>query len=113
MPKKQNENSLKNLIPLTERSEEEVRAMNRKGGINSGIARRKKKMLKDTIMEFLETQNPETGNIFQVDMVNKLIEKVLKDGDVQAFNSLRDTSGQKPKEEVQAVVMPVINIQGL
>ena len=102
-----------NLIPNSERTKEELQEITKKGGIASGVARRKKKLLKETIMEFLEAQNPETGNIFQVDMVNKMIEKVLKDGDVQAFNSLRDTSGQKPKEEVQAVVMPLVNIKGL
>ena len=36
------------------------------------------------------------------------VETVLK-----VLTFLRDTSGQKPKEEVQAVCMPIINIKGL
>lgn len=36
-----------NLIPVTERSEEEVKKMQRKGGINSGKTRRAQKSLKE------------------------------------------------------------------
>ncbi|MBQ7156175.1 MAG: hypothetical protein IJR86_00045 [Bacteroidaceae bacterium] len=38
-----------NLIPFSQRSKSEVREMNRRGGINSGAARREKKRLKDII----------------------------------------------------------------
>jgi len=102
----------KNLINLAN-DREKAREIGKIGGVNSGIAKRKKKLLKETINEFLLAANPETGNAFQVDLVNKLIEQVLKKGDVNAFNSLRDTAGQKPKEDIQTVVMPVINIKGL
>ena len=37
----------KNLIPFSERSKEEARAMGRKGGIASGASRRRKRSLKD------------------------------------------------------------------
>ena len=100
----------KNLVKID--STEKARELGAKGGKASGIAKRQKKLLKDTINEFLEAVNPDTNNSFQIDLVNSMIQKAL-DGDVSAFNTLRDTAGQKPKEEVQAVVMPMINIKGL
>lgn len=106
-------NGTNNLIPQNLRTKEEQREIAIMGGKASGVARKKKKLLRDTINEFLEAVNPQTGNTFQIDLVNAMMQKAIQDGDVSAFNSLRDTSGQKPKEEVQAVVMPVINIKGL
>ena len=108
-----NENSLANLKPFTSEQSRELAKINgKKGGLIAGENKRKRKLLKDTINEFLEAVNPDTNNSFQIDLVNSMIQKAL-DGDVSAFNTLRDTAGQKPKEEVQAVVMPMINIKGL
>lgn len=101
-----------NLIPLNKLTKSEQREICSKGGKASGLARKKKKLIKDTIEEFLETVNPETGNNFQIDVVAAMLKKAL-DGDVSAFNSLRDTAGQKPKEDVAVVNMPIINIKGL
>lgn len=102
-----------NLIPLNKLTKEEQREICSKGGKASVQKRKEKKLLKDTINEFLEATNPATGNTFQIDLVNSMLNKAIVEGDVSAFNTLRDTSGQKPKEEVQAVVMPMINIKGL
>ena len=44
-----------NLIPFNERSESEVREMNRKGGINSGKARRQKADLRKAMQEALNS----------------------------------------------------------
>ena len=41
------------LIPFTQRSEDEVKRLNRKGGINSGKARREKKLIRETIETIL------------------------------------------------------------
>lgn len=101
-----------NLIPLNKLTKSEQREICSKGGKASGIARKKKKLIKDTIEEFLQAVNPETGNDFQVDLVNSMLQKALE-GDVSAFNTLRDTAGQKPKEDVAVVNMPIINIKGL
>lgn len=43
----------KNLIPTTQRSESEVRKIARKGGINSGKARREKKAAREMMQELL------------------------------------------------------------
>ena len=101
-----------NLIPLNKLTKEEQREICSKGGKASVQKRKEKKLLKDTINEFLEAVNPNTGNTFQIDLVNSMLQKALE-GDVSAFNTVRDTAGQKPKEEVQAVVMPMVNIKGL
>ena len=101
-----------NLITLNKRTKSEQREIRSKGGKASGIARKKKKLIKDTIDEFLQAVNPETGNDFQVDLVNSMLQKALE-GDVSAFNTLRDTAGQKPKEDIAVVNMPIINIKGL
>lgn len=44
-----------NLIPFSKRSESEVREMNRKGGINSGKARRRKSDLRKAMQEAMNT----------------------------------------------------------
>lgn len=43
----------KNLIPTTQRSKSEAREMGRKGGINSGKARREKKTAREMMQELL------------------------------------------------------------
>ena len=101
-----------NLIPLNRLTKSEQREICSKGGKASGLARKKKKLIKETIEEFLQAVNPKTGNDFQVDLVNSMLQKALE-GDVSAFNTLRDTAGQKPKEDVAVVNMPIINIKGL
>lgn len=101
-----------NLIPLNQLTKEEQREICSKGGKASVQKRKEKKLLKDTIEEFLQAVNPETGNDFQIDLVNSMLQKALE-GDVSAFNTLRDTAGQKPKEDVAIVNMPIINIKGL
>lgn len=58
------------------------------------------------------------GVEFQGASIEKLIKYCLSaDADIDTILKilifLRDTAGQKPTENVQAVVMPVINIKGL
>ena len=82
-----------NLIPFNKLTEEEQREIARKGGIASGESRRKRKTLKDELIMLLETDNNN----------NKISLAVLKkalDGDIQAFTTIRDTIGEKPKDEM-------------
>lgn len=99
----------KDLIPFSQRSEEEVKAMRRKGGINSGKTRRNKAMLKDCLNILMEKKylDEKTGKkltgaeLLSID----LFEKALKETDTakkaKAFEVLRDTSGQKPIDKVE------------
>lgn len=82
-----------NLIPQSERTKSEQRKIAKQGGIKSGEARREKKLFKE---EILKRMGEDDWN----EMIDKLIARA-KTTD-KAFEVLRDTIGQKPKEEVEA-----------
>ena len=90
-----------NLTPV--RSKKEAREKGKLGGIKSGEARREKKLFKE---EILKRMGEKDWN----DIVDKLIERAKKND--KSFEILRDTIGQKPKEEVEhEVKLPVFNIE--
>lgn len=90
-----------NLIPFEERTEEELREMRRKGGINSGKARREKKLFKEAIEKKL-------GKSID-SMIDSMIEQANK-GNVQAITFLRDTIGEKPTDKIEADVNSDVTI---
>ena len=97
------------LIPLTERTKEEAKAISRKGGINSGKARRNKAKLRDCLEILLEKKyvDAETGKkltgaeLLSVDLFEKALAEVDTAKKAKAFEVLRDTSGQKPVDKVE------------
>lgn len=112
--------NIQNLKPFDKnRSSEEAKKNGQIGGIKSGKVRRKKKLMKDQISLLLSLPFPDvkdkTGkkirNMFkqlgmddenidnQMAMIIAMWQRALK-GDYQAFNSLRDTVGEKPKDKV-------------
>lgn len=109
-----------NLRPR-ELTNEEATELGRKGGIASGKARKQKKLIKDNIelllslpikskkmkeqLAELGIEESEMNN--QMAMVIAMYQKVLK-GDVSAFNTLRDTLGQKPVEVQEVREVPKI-----
>jgi hypothetical protein len=86
----------KNLKPFNKRTEKEQREIQKKGGIASGESRRKRKTLKEELLALLS--DGDTQNRVSV----ALIEAAL-DGNVKAFETLRDTIGEKPVEKVEQV----------
>ena len=95
-------NGMDNLIPNSERSPDEVRENGRKGGIASGVARRRKKDLREACLAILETEiTTKTGDKMTGSeaMVAKLFQQAMK-GNIKAFIALRDTAGQKPVEKL-------------
>ena len=110
MPKGRKEN----LIDTAHRTEEELRAMTRKGGIKSGEARRRKKTMREAL-EFLmykaelsealkqrmrdEGIRDEDMN-HQMAITRSLIAKA-EAGDVQAYNAICAMIGEKPAEKVE------------
>ena len=90
-----------NLIPLNERTKDEVREIATKGGIKSGKVRREKKLLKELLEEALLTET-DTGNKY-IDITRALIEQAAS-GNVKAFEVIRDTMGQKPTEKIENTV---------
>ena len=120
-----------NLIPMSERSKEEVREIARRGGIKSGEARRRKKTMRETL-ELLLTMPLKQGERADIEKGDNLkefakenvtveqamliaqIQKALK-GDTQAFEMIRDLIGEKPvdKKEVSASVQHDNPFEGL
>lgn len=90
-----------NLIPMNERSEEEVRELGRKGGIKSGEVRREKKLFKEAIEKKL-------GQTLD-SMIDSMI-KQAQNGNVQAITFLRDTIGEKPTDKVEQEFVNTIKV---
>ncbi|MCI2061658.1 MAG: hypothetical protein LKJ83_02670 [Eubacteriaceae bacterium] len=93
-------NGTDNLIPMSKRSKEEVRAIGKKGGIQSGVSRREKKKLRDELELLLE--NPETMR----KVCNGLIEEACK-GNAFAFKTIRDTIGQAPEQMPESTTFEI------
>lgn len=83
-----------NLIPMNERTKEEQRKIARKGGIASGKARKERKALKEELLLLL------SKNDTQEKISLALIQQALE-GNTKAFEVIRDTIGEKPKEEIE------------
>ena len=90
---------------------EEREAMGRKGGIESGKSKKRKKLFKETIDIVLAcgVQDEEVAerlkalgldNDYQTAMHLALIEKAAR-GDTEAARYLRDTRGEKPREGLE------------
>jgi len=89
----------KNLRPCEYKlSQEEAK----KGGIASGEARRRKKDLRQALEMLLEKEykNGKGETITGTEAITaKLFEQAMK-GNIKAFETLRDTVGQKPVEKI-------------
>lgn len=103
------------LIPVTQRTKEEAREISRKGGINSGKARRKKRAMKDIIALLGKEDAPpqviakliqlgmlEQGETCSMDEALILAQygKALG-GNTRAAQFVRDTAGQKPIDKLE------------
>lgn len=109
-----NDISLKNLRPSSQWTEEEKKANGSKGGLIAAENRNRKKLLKEIVQMVLE-QRPDKyisdtitkifPDIPKSEINNKLAlisvvyQKALN-GDMKAFEILRDTGGEKPGEKM-------------
>lgn len=91
----------KNLKPV--RSKEEAREKGKRGGKASGEARREKKQFQQAVLAALK-MSTEPGSTMLEDVVAAQIKRALE-GDTRAFEALRDTSGEKPTDKVEASVV--------
>lgn len=78
---------------------EEARKNGKKGGIKSGEVRRARKTLKQELLLLLSSND--TQNKVSLALIKKALE-----GDTKAFEVIRDTIGEKPKD-VQELTMNV------
>lgn len=100
-----------NLIANTERSPEQLREQTRKGGVKSGEARRRKKTFAEVARAILDSEETDPQIL---DLLRQIglegtkrdtltlaqITKAAK-GDTDAFRIVRDTVGEKPREELE------------
>jgi hypothetical protein len=103
---------VENLVPLNQRTKDEQREIQKKGGAESGRARREQRTMRDTA-KFILGLKPDVPDAAIKKMaqlgvmdeeltmmflsVYKQQEKALK-GDLPALQFLRDTSGEKPAD---------------
>lgn len=76
------------------RTAEEQQNIAIKGGKRSGEVRRERKLLRENLTALLETGDTQNN------MCLELIAKALN-GDIRAFEVIRDTIGEKPKEQIE------------
>lgn len=90
---------------------EQLKEVTSKAGKASGAARRRKRELRNYLEAALELAD-ENGVDNYTQMTIALITKAIA-GDVQAYNTIRDTLGQKPVDEVNLSTNKItVNIDG-
>ena len=94
-----------NLKPFDTLTESEQRAIRSKGGIKSGEARRAKKTMKEMLSYLLEKEieNKKGEKASTLEAISVSMIKQALNGNVKAFEVIRDTIGEK-------VVDTVVNI---
>lgn len=86
-----------NLKPFNEMTEKEQREIAKKGGIASGKARAERKTLKEELLLLLSQGN--TQEKISLSLIAQAME-----GNVKAFETIRDTVGEKPTDKIEADV---------
>lgn len=102
-------NNSKNLIPNDQRTPSELREMTQKGGIASGVVRRKKRDMRESMRKILELpiSEQQTADLATLgidgtgwtlaDVMNIMaVQQALK-GNVSAMGFVRDTAGYNPE----------------
>lgn len=87
-------------------SSEEARRNGKKGAEKSAQKRRERKTFKELLKIALEMKSP-TGKTNAEEIVASMIRKA-QDGDVKAFEAVRDTIGEKPKDEIDVTTQEQI-----
>lgn len=86
------------------KSGEEAVAAGKRGGIASGEAKRQKKLLQKCLEELLEKEmvDKQGNTMTGAEALAVMAFKKALNGDMRAFEIVRDTAGQKPVEKVQS-----------
>lgn len=110
------------LIPSNKRTESERSEIGILGGKASGVVRKRKKLLRETLTELMQMQMPTDSDIanicekmgikeatVRVGVALALLQRALQ-GDVSAFNAIRDTIGEKPTDSLAIDIPRAIRI---
>ena len=81
-----------NLIPMSERSKDEVRAIGQKGGIASGIARKEKATMKATL-EMLLNETNKNGKTYRELATLGLLKGAIN-GNASNYRTILETLGE-------------------
>lgn len=91
-------------------STDEARELGAKGGKASGEARRKRKLIRECLNELLSDRVPTAADKTGVEAIAATLFLKALDGDLKAFELIRDTVGEKMPERT---VMTNIDIDPL
>lgn len=110
------------LIPSNKRTKSERSEIGILGGKASGVVRKRKKLLRETLTELMQMQMPTDSDIanicekmgikeatVRVGVALALLQRALQ-GDVSAFNAIRDTIGEKPTDSLAIDIPRAIRI---
>lgn len=108
-----------NLIPMSERSKDEVREIARKGGINSGIVRKQKATLRKTLEQLLDTvpkseSNPEGKTFRELTTEGLMIGAI--NGKAENYKIMAQMLGEMEEEqntETPSVTITVVDNSNL
>lgn len=96
--RKMSENSLKNLEMANPENNFNNSEIARKAQAKSVESRKKNQTLAELLKIALTLQNEETGETNNIAITNAIINKAIK-GDVSAYQTIRDTIGEKPTDK--------------
>lgn len=104
MPKGDNPNSRKNLIPITTKT---ARELGRRGAAKSNEVQRKAKTFAEELRILLEAEitNLKGDKVTTRKAISTALIKKALQGDKGAYEQIRDTVGERPTEKVEQVVI--------
>jgi len=91
-----------NLTPFNKMDAEKKREIQSKGGKTSGEKYRERKAFKEALLDVLRGEID--GKLVQDKGIEALMRKFM-DGDLKAFEIVRDTVGEKPTEKQEVKVV--------
>lgn len=98
-----------NLIPFTERSQRDIKRITSMGGKACAEAKRRRKTLKEELLillDLIDEEGKSNNEKISLSMIKQALE-----GNVKAYEVIRDTIGEKPIDKVEQVNPPVIKIE--
>ena len=98
-----------NLIPLSKRNQRERKEIQQKGSKAGVKARKEKKLLRDYLIAMLEAPGENGGTKYDDITIAVMTKAAL--GDIKAYEVIRDTIGQKPKEQMEVETTTVIKVE--
>lgn len=96
-----------NLIPLSARNPTEKKELQQKGGKISAKVRQERKKLKDELIYLLNVED-KTGKTMQEKMCLSLVKNAI-DGNVKAFEVIRNTIGEDEISNIHASIESTID----